>query len=114
MSLDRALKWNFSGTTKENEEDAVQETPCDMTSRLTSPRWATPATSWKELPRQRIQKVCGRWPIPRAAAGQMGAPSRILLLCPLPQILWKFKKTTYHRGQNRTLIKYKSKYINKL
>ncbi len=28
----------------------------------------------------------------RASAGQMGAPSRILLLCPLPQILWKFKK----------------------
>ncbi len=26
----------------------------------------------------------------RAAAGQMGALSRILLLCPLPQILWKF------------------------
>ncbi len=25
----------------------------------------------------------------RAAAGQMGAQSRILLLCPLPQILWK-------------------------
>ncbi len=41
----------------------------------------------------------------RAAAGQMGALSRILLLCPLPQILWN-KKNTYH---NRTLIKYKSK-----
>ncbi len=25
----------------------------------------------------------------RAAAGQMGALSRIVLLCPLPQILWK-------------------------
>ncbi len=29
----------------------------------------------------------------RAAAGQMGALSRIVLLCPLPQILWKLKKT---------------------
>ncbi len=26
----------------------------------------------------------------RAAAGQIGALSRILLMCPLPQILWKF------------------------
>ncbi len=37
----------------------------------------------------------------RAAAGQMGAPSRILLLCPLPQILWKFKRTPtigVHKG----------------
>ncbi len=29
----------------------------------------------------------------RAAAGQMGALSRIVLLCPLLQILWKQKKT---------------------
>ncbi len=44
----------------------------------------------------------------RAAAGQMGALSRIVFLCPFLKY-YGSKKKNYYRGQNRTLIKYKSK-----
>ncbi len=47
----------------------------------------------------------------------MGVLSRIVVLCPLPQILWMQKTkqsnnntTTHYRVQNRTLIKYKNKF----
>ncbi len=46
----------------------------------------------------------------------MGVLSRIVVLCPLPQILWMQKTkqsnnntTTHYRVQNRTLIKYTNK-----
>ncbi len=43
---------------------------------------------------------------PRAAAGQMGALSRIVLLCPLPQILLMQKQET---TKKQTPTIYKSK-----
>ncbi len=45
----------------------------------------------------------------RAAAGQMGALSRIVLLCPPPSNIMEVKKKHL---QNWTLIKYKNKLIN--
>ncbi len=48
-------------------------------------------------------------PIIRAAAGQMGALSRIVLLCPLPQILMDVKKKTIIGVKIELFIKYKSK-----
>ncbi len=52
----------------------------------------------------------------RAAAGQMGALSRMALLPPSLKYYGSKKKNnnkkyTYYRGRNRTLIKYKSKSI---
>ncbi len=44
----------------------------------------------------------------RAAAGQM-CPKQDFIVVPPPSNIMEVKKNTYHRGQNRTLLKYKSK-----
>ncbi len=48
----------------------------------------------------------------RAACWQKnGCPKQDFIVVPPPSNIMEVLKTTYHRGQNRTLIKYKSKYI---
>lgn len=49
-------------------EVATQETPGNMTSRLTSSRWVTPGTSWKEWPR--TENSGDLWFIPMSASVQ--------------------------------------------